>query len=81
MEKPRYERQSIELVAVDDNDIIGFLDIELEDVSRSVCYKKVEGNAMLWDIGVLKAYRRKGLASKLLSEGVSQAKKHSAERL
>ncbi|MCK4439704.1 GNAT family N-acetyltransferase [Candidatus Bathyarchaeota archaeon] len=52
----------------------------MEDVSRSVCHKKVEGNAMLWDIGVLKEYRRKGVASKFLSEGISQAKKHSVKR-
>lgn len=80
-EKPRYERPSIELVYVDDNDIIGFLDIELEDVPGSVCYKKVEGNAMLWDIGILKEYRRKGVATQLLKEGISQAKKQGVKRL
>lgn len=79
--KPRYERPSVELIALDDNRIVGFLDIELEDVPGNVCQKKVEGNAMLWDIGVLDEYRRKGVATKLLNEGIKQLKKQGVRRL
>ena len=80
-EKPRCKRQSIELVATDDDKIIGFLDIELEDVPGSICYKKVEGNSMLWDIGVWEEYRRKGVATRLLNETINRLRKQDVRRL
>lgn len=80
-EKPKYEDRSIELVATINNKIIGFLDIELESSPGKSCYKKVKGNGMLWDIGVLKEKRRQGIATRLLEEGIRQAKKEDFQRL
>lgn len=80
-EKPKYSGKSVELVATMNNRIVGFLDIELEDSSGHVCYKKAEGNGMLWDIGVLKEFRRQGIATKLLNEGVRRARKYELRRL
>jgi ribosomal protein S18 acetylase RimI-like enzyme len=79
--KPTYSRKSIELVALIDGKIVGFLDIELEDVPGTVCYKKFEGNGMLWDIGVLPEFRRKGIATSLLNEGIKRGKKLGMKRL
>ena len=68
--KPKYARKSIELVAIVNDKIVGFLDIELEDSPGQICYKKVEGNGMLWDLGVLKEYRRRRIATRLLNEAL-----------
>lgn len=80
-EKPRYDGKSVELVATINGKIVGFLDIELESSPGKICYKKVEGNGMLWDIGVLKEYRRRGIATRLLNEGIQRAKRSGLQRL
>lgn len=80
-EKPKYDGKSIELVATIDDKIIGFLDIELEGSPGKICYKKIEGNGMLWDIGVLKEYRRQGIATRLLNEGINRARRYGLQRL
>lgn len=59
--KPRYARKSIELVAIVNDKIVGFLDVELEDSPGQICYKKVEGNGMLWDLVFLRNIKDKGL--------------------
>lgn len=79
--KPRYRGKSIELVALVDGKIIGFLDIELEEKPGSICYKKSDGNGMLWDIGVLPEFRRKGVATKLLGAGIKRGEQLGMKRL
>lgn len=79
--KPKYAGKSIELIALVDEKIVGFLDIELEETPGSTCYKKLDGNGMLWDIGVLPEFRRKGIATRLLNEGLSLGKGLSMKRL
>lgn len=74
--KPRYTRESIELIATLSGKIVGFLDIELEDSQGQLCYKKGEGNGMLWDIGALEEYRRKGIATKLIDEALRLGKEN-----
>jgi len=80
-EKPKYHGKSVELVATIRDRIVGFLDIELEDPELQICFKKAEGNGMLWDLGVLKEYRARGIDSKLLKEGIKRAKKRGLQRL
>jgi ribosomal protein S18 acetylase RimI-like enzyme len=80
-EKPKYDGKSVELVATIAGGVVGFLDIEMENPRRQVCFRKVEGNGMLWDIGVLKGYRGRGVGSKLLKGGIERAKKHGLRRL
>jgi len=79
--KQKYAGRSIELVATINGKIIGFLDIELEKTPGSICYKKMDGNGMLWDIGVLPEFRRKGVATKLLNEGIRRGKQLGMKRL
>ncbi len=80
-QKPKYSGKSVELVATMDSKIVGFLDIELESSPGKICHKKVEGNGMLWDIGVMKEYRKRGIATRLLNEGIGRAKKYGLQRL
>ncbi|MEM2567998.1 MAG: GNAT family N-acetyltransferase [Candidatus Bathyarchaeia archaeon] len=79
--KPTYSGRSIELVALVGGKIVGFLDIELEDTPGAICYRKFEGNGMLWDIGVLPEFRRRGIATKLLNEGIKRGRKLGMKRL
>lgn len=79
--KPKYSGKSIELVGLFDRKIIGFLDIELEETQGSICYKKSDGNGMVWDIGVLPEFRRKGIGTDLLNAGIVRGKKLGMKRL
>ena len=79
--KPKYAGKPVELVATVNDGIIGFLDIELEAAPRSLCFKKLDRNGMLWGIGVLREYRRRGVATKLLNEGLKLGRKYGMRRL
>jgi ribosomal protein S18 acetylase RimI-like enzyme len=79
--KPKFTGKTIELIALVEEKIVGFIDIELEENVGSVCYKKHDGNAMLWDIGVLPEFRKKGIATKLLEEGIRRGKQQDMKRL
>lgn len=79
--KPTYSGRYIELVALVDGKIVGFLDIELEETLGAICYRKFEGNGMLWDIGVLPEFRRRGIATKLLNEGIERGRTLGMKRL
>lgn len=79
--KPTYSGRSIEIVALVNDKIVGFLDIELEDTPGAICYRKFEGNGMLWDIGVLPEFRRRGIATKLLNEGIERGRRLGMKRL
>jgi ribosomal protein S18 acetylase RimI-like enzyme len=80
-EKPKHDGRSVELVAIIENRMVGFIDIEIEDREHKVCYTKTDGNGMLWDVGVLKEFRRHGIGSQLLKEAIRRAKKHGLRRL
>jgi len=80
-EKPKYDGKSVELVATVADRLVGFLDIEMEEPGRQICLNKAEGNGMLWDIGVLKECRGRGIGLKLLREGIRRARKHGLRRL
>jgi ribosomal protein S18 acetylase RimI-like enzyme len=80
-EKPKYDGKSVELVATVADRLVGFLDIEMEEPGRQICLNKAEGNGMLWDIGVLKECRGRGIGLKLLREGIRRARKLGLRRL
>ena len=80
-EKQKYAGRAIELVATIEGRIVGFLDIGLEASPGEICYRKVEGNGMIWDTGVLPEFRRMGIATKLLDEGVRLGKFLGVKRL
>lgn len=61
--KETYEGQSISLVAEDDGQIVGLIDIEID--SEELTYKDKGKGAIIWHMGVLPEYRRFGVATKL----------------
>ena len=79
--KPKYSGRSVELVATMSDKMVGFLDIELETLPEQICFRKIEGNGMLWDLGVVREHRRQGIARKLLDEGIRRARKLGLQRL
>jgi len=79
--RPKYSGKTIELVALARGKIVGFVDIELEEVPGSICYKKFNGNGMLREIGVLPEFRRKSIGTKLLDEGIRRGKQLGMKRV
>lgn len=80
-EKEVYENPAIELVAVEGGEIVGLLDIEYEVQERTVCSRGTGLGGMIWHIAVHPDYRRKGIASKLLTKGEALARNFSLNRL
>jgi ribosomal protein S18 acetylase RimI-like enzyme len=80
-EKQTYGQKAIELVSTTDGKIVGFADVELEATPGSLCQKKAEGNGMLWDLGVLPEFRRRGCATRLLGEAITQGSQLGMKRL
>lgn len=68
-EKESCENEAICLVAEEAGEIVGLLDIELEDKVASVCVAGDRKGAVIWHLAVLPEYRRKHVAASLWSEG------------
>ena len=66
-EKEHYERPSIELVAEVDGEVVGLIDVELEEEAGTVCEDRPGLGGMIWHIAVLRDFRRQGIASRLLA--------------
>ncbi|MFX1507535.1 MAG: GNAT family N-acetyltransferase [Promethearchaeota archaeon] len=68
--KPRYENPAIELVGVENDRIVGILDIEIEQEQGHFCFNETERSAMISVLGVLINHRGKGIGSKLIKKGI-----------
>ncbi|MFW9903860.1 MAG: GNAT family N-acetyltransferase [Candidatus Thorarchaeota archaeon] len=68
--KPRYENPAIELIGVENDKIVGILDIEIEQDQGHFCFNDTERSAMISVMGVLSNHRRKGIGSKLIKKGI-----------
>lgn len=66
-EKEKYSKPSINLVAQENGEVIGFMDTEL-DSDNSSCNNKGERNSVIWNLGVLPEYRKLSVARKLWEE-------------
>lgn len=71
-EKPTYESEAIELIAVDTaGEVVGFLDIEIEETPGSLCLASQEPRgAFPWEFGVMKTLWGMGLGTRLVREAV-----------
>lgn len=78
--KPIYNNEVIDLVAMDGNKVIGFIEIELDSDSQKACYLKGDKGGNIWNVGVHPEYQNKGIASKLLSEAIEIAKAKNIKR-
>ncbi len=73
-EKEHYERPSIELVAEVDGEVVGLIDVELEEEPGTVCEDRPGLGGMIWHIAVLRDFRRQGIASRLLAAAEEAAR-------
>ncbi|MEN2467286.1 GNAT family N-acetyltransferase [Ornithinibacillus sp. JPR2-1] len=80
-EKEQYENPAIELVAIEDGQIVGLLDIEYELQEGTVCSRGTGLGGMIWHIAVHPDYRRRAIASELLRKGEELARKEKLHRL
>lgn len=80
-EKEKYENPVIELVAIEDNHVVGLIDIEYELEERTVCSRGIGMGGMIWHIAVHPDYQRRGIASQLLYEAEKIAKAKDLNRL
>ncbi len=80
-EKEKYENPSIELVAVDEGQIVGPLDIEYEWKEGTVCSRGTGLGGMIWHIAVHPEFRRRGIAKRLLMKAEQLAKEKQLNRL
>lgn len=75
-EKEKYEKPSVCLVAEEEGQVIGILDMELD--SEDLSCAKDERGAIVWHLGVLPQYRKQGVAralweatkQRMLEEGI-----------
>ena len=72
--KPIFNNISLELVAEVNSEIVGILDLEIDDNNGSFCYSKSGKGAMIWTIAVLSNYRRCGIARKLVLKAMDWSK-------
>jgi GNAT superfamily N-acetyltransferase len=75
-EKERYARPAIELVAEDDGEVVGLIDVECEEAPGTVCSERPGLGGMIWHLAVHPDHQRRGIATALLGE----AERLGAER-
>ncbi len=72
--KPVYFNSTIDLVAVENEKIVGFIEVEIEEEVGDACYLDTTVGGVVWNIGVLPEYRRNKIANKLLNAAILKAK-------
>ncbi|MFS0785376.1 GNAT family N-acetyltransferase [Shouchella sp. 1P09AA] len=65
-EKEIYENPSVELIAEKDGQIIGLIDIEIEQKEGTVCTQGAGCGGMIWHMAVHPDFRRLGVGRSLL---------------
>lgn len=80
-EKEIYENPAMELVAEEEGQIVGLIDIEYEMKERTVCSRGTGLGGMIWHIAVHPDFRREGIGTKLLNEAERIAKNKGLNRL
>ena len=79
-DKERYDNPAIELVADDDGEIVGLLDLEVELASGVLADRPGRGG-MIWHLAVHPDHQRQGIAAALLEEAERRARERGLERL
>lgn len=64
--KETYNNDSIELVAIIENKVVGLIDIECDMEEKTICTKGKGLGGMIWHIATHPDFQRRGIATKLL---------------
>ncbi|WP_404932077.1 MULTISPECIES: GNAT family N-acetyltransferase [Priestia] len=74
--KEQYGNLAVELVAIENNQVVGLIDIECEMQAGTICSEKGTNlGGMVWHIAVHPDFRRKGIAYQLLCEAENRVRK------
>ena len=79
--KETYAHPSIELVAIENQQVIGLIDIEYEEQAHTVCSRGEGIGGMIWHIAVHPDYRRQGIGHQLLKAAEKRAREKKLNRL
>jgi ribosomal protein S18 acetylase RimI-like enzyme len=80
-EKERYEGAAIELIAEEDSDLVGLIDVECEQAPGTVCSERPGLGGMIWHLAVHPDRQRRGIATALLREAARLARDRGVVRL
>ncbi|MED3940178.1 GNAT family N-acetyltransferase [Priestia megaterium] len=74
--KEKYKNSAVELVAVENKQVVGLIDVECESKTGAVCSNLESGfGGMVWHLAVHPDFRRKGIANQLLYEAEKRVRK------
>ena len=79
--REKYENPSVKLVAIDNNNVVGFLDVEYENEPGDVCYFKGQKGGVIWHLGVLPEYRNQKIATMLWNKAKEMLINESVKRI
>jgi len=79
--KEKYQNPAIELVAIQDGQVIGLLDIEYEREEKTVCTGGHGLGGMIWHMATHPDYQRMGVGTQLLEKAENLAKKENLNYL
>lgn len=80
-EKEKYENPAIELVAVENGQVVGLLDIECDVNEKKVCTKGEGLGGMIWHVATHPDFRRRGIGTKLLKKAEQMTKEKGLDYL
>ena len=72
--KEKYQNPAIELVAIEQGQVVGLLDIEYEREQKTICTKVGGLGGMIWHVATHPDYQRSGIGTILLEKAESIAK-------
>ena len=79
-EKERFENPSIELVAIEEDQVVGLIDIEYDTEDDKVCSEEGAGG-MIWHLAVHPDFQGQGIGKALMENAVEEAIKLDLEFL
>ena len=79
--KEHYEHDAIELVAEEDGEIVGLIDVECEAKAGTICEQRPDLGGMIWHLAVHPDHQRRGVATGLLLRAESEARDRGLSRL
>lgn len=79
--REEYENPVIQMVAIENGQVVGFLDCEYEEKPGDACYFEGSKGGVIWHLGVLPEYRGQGLATALWRAAQGKLRENGVERV